>query len=218
MLGRRFLGLLVLAGVLATTAAARSSHPGNWGQTVTNAQQQLVSRYPGIASVRCVGDGSSYHFLYNNAVWWNHLFCGGRTRAGHAFELKYHQLGRDTWTITNLFGVGLAEFRTGQGGSPAPATSRFESPSGNIRCAYEAQIGVACYTLSNGLGVMLHSFDGSELLPPFSLSISPGPTLAYGQTWSVSSFRCLSETAGMRCRSTLTSHGFFINRDSRQIF
>jgi hypothetical protein len=96
--------------------------------------------------------------------------------------------------------------------------ARFQSPSGNIRCAYRNQVGIGCYTLNNGLGVVLRSFDRAYYLSAFALSIPAGPTLYYGQTWGFSSFRCSSQPAGMKCWSAVTGHGFLINRDSRRIF
>src|SRR5712691_9471220 len=81
--------------------------------------------------------------------------------------------------------------------------ARFQSPTGNIRCAYRNQVGVGCYTLNNGLGVFLRSFDRAYYLSAFSLSIPAGPTLYYGQTWGISTFRCLSLSTGMKCSSTV---------------
>jgi hypothetical protein len=95
---------------------------------------------------------------------------------------------------------------------------RFQSPTGNIRCAYADQEGVACMTLNNGLGVVLKSFDRAYYLDRGQFQPPPGRTLNYGQTWRVSSFRCVSETEGMTCWSTVTNHGFFISRSSRRVF
>jgi S1-C subfamily serine protease len=95
----------------------------------------------------------------------------------------------------------------------------FQSPSGNIRCAYEDQAGVACVTLNDGLGAVLRSFDTSYAIDdPYSFNPPPGRTIPYGQTWSVSSFRCTSRIDGMTCRSTVTGHGFFLSRDRRDLF
>ncbi len=95
----------------------------------------------------------------------------------------------------------------------------FQSPSGNIRCAYIDQVGVACMTLNNGLSVVLRSFDTSYYLNnPYQLNLPAGRPLPYGSTWSNSSFRCSSRTGGIECWSTVTGHGFFINRDTRRIY
>jgi S1-C subfamily serine protease len=94
----------------------------------------------------------------------------------------------------------------------------FQSPTGNIRCAYLSQTGVACMTLNNGLGVFLRSFDRSYYLDqPYAFNPPAGRALAYGVTWSNSSFRCSSSTEGIECWSTLTGHGFIISRDTRSI-
>jgi S1-C subfamily serine protease len=95
----------------------------------------------------------------------------------------------------------------------------FQSPSGNIRCEYLNQEGIACMTLNNGLGVLLRSFDTSYYIDkPFAFSPPAGRMLSYGDTWSNSSFRCSSSTDGVECWSTLTGHGFFISRDTRNIY
>jgi Trypsin-like peptidase domain len=95
----------------------------------------------------------------------------------------------------------------------------FQSPTGNIRCEYLNQGGVACMTENNGLGVLLRSFDKSYYIDePYVFNPPAGRTLQYGDTWSNSSFRCSSSTDGIECWSTLTGHGFFINRDTRQIY
>ena len=95
----------------------------------------------------------------------------------------------------------------------------FQSPTGNIRCEYLNQEGIACMTLHNGLGVLLRSFDTSYYLDqPYQFDPPAGRTLGYGETWNNSSFRCSSRTDGIECSSTLTGHGFFINRDTRDIY
>ncbi len=95
----------------------------------------------------------------------------------------------------------------------------FQSPTGNIRCQYLNQEGVACMTFNDGLGVLLRSFDKSYFLnEPYAFNPPPGRTLPYGATWSRSSFRCTSSTDGIECWSTLTGHGFFINRDTWNIY
>jgi S1-C subfamily serine protease len=106
--------------------------------------------------------------------------------------------------------------------TPTPTTPSqdvFQSPSGNIRCAYLNQGGVACMTLNDGLGAVLRSFDTSyNIDDPYSFNPPAGRTIPYGKTWAVSSFRCYSSTDGMECSSTVTGHGFFISRDTRRIY
>jgi len=45
----------------------------------------------------------------------------------------------------------------------------FHSPTGNIRCGYVNQAGVACITLNNRRGVLLRSFDRAYYLSAGSL-------------------------------------------------
>jgi len=99
-----------------------------------------------------------------------------------------------------------------------PAYDRFQSPTGNIRCVYVDQTGVACMTLNNGQGVYLRSFDRAYYLNRWTFHPPPGRTLAYGRTWRISSFRCHSSYEGIECWSTVTHHGFFINRTTRRTF
>jgi hypothetical protein len=94
----------------------------------------------------------------------------------------------------------------------------FRSPSGNLRCGYVDQVGVACIRMNDGRGVFLHSFDKAYYLSPWQGYLPAGRTLYYGQGWSASTFRCRSESNGVTCWSTLTHHGFFLNRSARQIF
>jgi S1-C subfamily serine protease len=108
---------------------------------------------------------------------------------------------------------------TSPGSTSASSGNLFQSPTGNIRCEYLNQEGVACMTLNDGLGVLLRSFDTSYYLTqPYQFSPPAGRTLAYGETWSRSTFRCTSSTDGIECSSTLTGHGFFISRDTSNIY
>jgi hypothetical protein len=90
----------------------------------------------------------------------------------------------------------------------------WQSPTGRIRCDYRDQVGVGCVQLDRGWGMFLHSFAGATYGYPFAIP-GPGRTLYYGQTWRASTFRCLSQSIGMKCWSTLTRHGFFISRETR---
>lgn len=115
-----------------------------------------------------------------------------------------------------LFAVLATVFITAAAADPG--YDRFQSPTGNIRCEYRAQYGVACMTLNNGYGVVLKSFDRAYYLSRFQFRPAPGRTLPYGSTWRNSTFRCESESVGIKCWSTYTGHGFLINRDTRRIF
>jgi hypothetical protein len=142
----------------------------------------------------------------------------GREASSRAFKTR---AGNVTWRIARQ------EHEKGCANVPgqAPPASispvsydNFQSPTGNIRCAYVDQRGVGCITVNNGLGVVLRSFDRAYYVGRGELQLPPGRTLHYGQTWRVSSFRCASETEGMTCWSTVTNHGFFLSRDTRRIF
>jgi|GEM_PF-3469841 len=94
----------------------------------------------------------------------------------------------------------------------AATVDLWRSPSGNIRCAYVAQSGVACYTRHNGRVAVLRSF-GNSAVGFTNRGLPAGRVLHYGQTWRRSTFRCQSRRDGMRCRSTYTGHGFHISRE-----
>ncbi len=108
--------------------------------------------------------------------------------------------------------VAVAGAGAGADQATARTTDLWRSPSGNIRCAYVDQTGVGCYTRHNQRWAFLRSF-GNSAVGYSSNTLPAGRVLYYGQTWRRSSFRCRSSTAGMRCWSTYTGHGFFISRE-----
>ena len=49
-------------------------------------------------------------------------------------------------------------------------------------------------------------------------AINPSdPVLAYGATWTVYGFSCLSQTTGLTCRNS-QGHGFSISREAQKVF
>lgn len=98
--------------------------------------------------------------------------------------------------------------------SSAGAQSRdlWQSPTGNIRCAYVDQTGVGCYTRHNGRWTLLQSF-GRSVVRYQRGGLPAGRVLPYGRTWARSTFRCTSRRDGMRCWSTYTGRGFHISRE-----
>jgi hypothetical protein len=108
--------------------------------------------------------------------------------------------------------AGLAFAGAGADQASARTVDVWQSPSGNIRCAYVDQTGVGCYTRHNQRWAFLRSFGNSAV--GYSRNTLPaGRVLRYGTTWRRSTFRCSSSTAGMRCWSTYTGRGFFISRE-----
>jgi hypothetical protein len=95
----------------------------------------------------------------------------------------------------------------------ASAAEVWQSPSGNIRCAYTNQVGVACYMRHNGRIATLRSF-GNSWVGWTRRGLPAGYVLGYGRVWRRSTFSCQSMTSGMQCRSSHTGHGFFISRES----
>lgn len=111
--------------------------------------------------------------------------------------------------------AALATVAAAAAAVPAMAadTATFQSPSGNIRCAYVSGQGVACVSRSNGRYATLRAFGTSRT--GFTSSRLPGGrTLGYGRTWRASTFSCDSTVSGVSCRSSYTGHGFFLSRES----
>ena len=151
---------------------------------------------------------------------------GSRQANGIAFAVSGRVASKllDAWKVAPQ---PLPAARCGKAAKPVVSQNNvstssqdfFQSPTGNIRCEYLNHEGIACMTQNNGLGVLLRSFDTSYYLnDPYQFNPPAGRTLPYGQTWSNSSFRCTSSTNGIECWSTLTGHGYFISRDSRNIY
>lgn len=95
-----------------------------------------------------------------------------------------------------------------------PEVEYFSSPSGNIRCRYQDQWGVECYTRNNGVRAVLRSFGNSSVSR--GGGFAAGSVVPYGASWTESTFRCVSREAGMECSSSHTGHGFTINRDGAE--
>ena len=112
--------------------------------------------------------------------------------------------------LLTLVGAG-ALFGFSASSASAAQVDLWQSPTGNIRCAYANQTGVGCYTRNNGRWAVLKSFGGSST-GRMSRGLPAGRVLGYGRTWARSTFRCRSMTSGMRCWSTYTGRGFHISR------
>lgn len=102
---------LVLAVAITVVSLPSTAQAHAWGQTVTNAQDNIYERYRGVNIVRCFGDKSGDSWVNDNSRWWTHLWCGGITRRGHRFVFKYHQRSYNGWTLTNLRGVSIYGLR-----------------------------------------------------------------------------------------------------------
>lgn len=118
--------------------------------------------------------------------------------------------------------VALAALGAGAAGgidtaSAAPSRDLFQSPTGNLRCGYVDQTGLMCYSRASGRWAVLVSFQGAGT-GRGGASLPGGRVLPYGRTWAVSTFRCRSSRAGMRCWSTYTGSGFFIDRSTAYAF
>jgi hypothetical protein len=124
---------------------------------------------------------------------------------------------------------------------PAAASTvyLFRTPTGNIGCAYSVGLdGFAAPTVRCDIRSRLHPeprppancrLDSGDSIQIFRLgpatlvchgdtAIDPSaPVLAYGHTWRRSGLTCVSQRAGLRCLNR-SGHGFFLSRQSWQIF
>ena len=124
---------------------------------------------------------------------------------------------------------------------PASASTvyLFRTPTGNIGCAYSIGLdGFAAPTVRCDIRSRLHPeprppancrLDSGDSIQIFRLgpatlvchgdtAIDPSaPVLAYGHTWRRSGLTCVSQRIGLRCFNR-SGHGFFLSRQSWQIF
>jgi hypothetical protein len=129
--------------------------------------------------------------------------------------------------------VGGAGASAGLGAANAPAY--FETPSGNIACAWFADVDKPSRTFLRceitsllrpmpkrpsscdvdwGYGLSLVSTGRTSVLCAGDMIRRAGrrAVLAYGTTWLKRGFTCRSESAGLTCRNA-AGHGFFLSRE-----
>jgi hypothetical protein len=87
--------------------------PDGWGQSITNAQQNLRNRFGGIDSTYCTGvimSGyrSDSSWIHARTRYWDKLACAGRA-GGNSFALVYDHKARASkaWTIYRLRGASI---------------------------------------------------------------------------------------------------------------
>ncbi len=100
-------------------------------------------------------------------------------------------------------------------------SNHFYSPSGNIECKWYGNNGspfIACTTFNDKYVATIgtygrwahYSDDGSWGFSEYSSHY----VLQYGQTYNAGNLRCHSGTAGMKCWSRATGHGFLLSRST----
>jgi hypothetical protein len=92
-------------------------------------------------------------------------------------------------------------------------TVGFQSPTGNIRCALDANDNtqLLCKTLNNENAVVLDTITEPDM--NYTATIPAEPTLGYDRGWSSANFYCWSKFTGVTCQSLYSTSGFEINRD-----
>jgi hypothetical protein len=120
----------------------------------------------------------------------------------------------------------------------ADASGQFASPSGNIHCVFGsspaplAMCSIRDHTFAepqaspcDGGPTPTEQFEldqGKPGIPRCDYSalasgFGPWPSLAYGQTRSIGTITCDSETSGVTCTDSSTGHFFRVSRDSYQL-
>jgi hypothetical protein len=104
----------------------------------------------------------------------------------------------------------------------APAASAggplyFRSPSGNILCTIipYSQTGCAVVSVRGAANV---SYRGRARQVRYAPANVRRSVLGYNRYYRYGGFRCDSTTAGMRCRSLATGHGFHVSRSELDLF
>ena len=109
--------------------------------------------------------------------------------------------------------------------APAAADAkirRFHTPSANIACLYSSdQPGpfLRCDVLSlNDTGFTVRRRGPARRIHITDSVVGRGRTLEYGTRAHYGPFTCRSRRVGLRCRSRVSGHGFFLNRDTQNLF
>ena len=133
----------------------------------------------------------------------------------------------------------LAALLAGASAGSASTVLLFRTPTGNIGCAYSVGLdGFAAPTvrcdirsrlrpeppppancrLDSGDSIQIFRLGPATLVCHGDTAIDPSaPVLAYGHTWRRSGLTCVSQRIGLRCFNR-SGHGFFLSRQSWQIF
>jgi len=133
-------------------------------------------------------------------------------------------------TVFAMMSVVAATFAPG---AAASADTDFQSPSGNIACHMDHDLGAVCDIASYTYAVPPHPADCPlHFGDRFMLSPGKAPvmvchgdtvrvageqTLNYGQRLSVDSISCDSEPAGMTCTDAHTGHYFQVASGSFEL-
>lgn len=140
-------------------------------------------------------------------------------------------------SIATLVVAGLLIAGCGGGGdSAAPpadeAATAFTSPDGNINCGLELDL-VRCdiaerdwepppappgCDLEFGNAISLGAGGAAELACSDDTPRAEGKPLAFGETISSGLLTCFSDRFGVTCTDAESNRGFFLSRDSYELF
>ena len=122
-------------------------------------------------------------------------------------------------TLTALCTAGLAIAALGASTGSA-AYSEFQTPSRNIRCAYQSDGGprLACFVISSRKQAWLYP-SGGEVAPLSGVDLRNarglgGRIIRYGRSWSGGPFICTSKWSGMDCWDRYTAEAVFLSHQT----
>jgi uncharacterized protein DUF6636 len=114
---------------------------------------------------------------------------------------------------------------------PEELTS-FSTPSGNIGCVMDPEF-VRCDIAERswepppapsdcevdfGQGVQISGQRRGQLVCAGDTTLGSEETLEYGQTSKVGPYRCISAEAGITCQDSRTGHGFFLSKQTYELY
>jgi len=135
----------------------------DWGTTLDGARDDLLSAYPGIARVACVGvyivglPRRESTWVDEGERYWDKALCMGRLRSGRYFDLVHDARGADRFVIYRLRKATVAELRastqrTVQPPAPSPSPAPAPQPAPQpqpptwsavlLRAAYNTAVAV----------------------------------------------------------------------------
>ena len=100
----------------------------------------------------------------------------------------------------------------------------FQTPSGQITCAYYAftdvapQIRCDLLFLNDRAAVITRSGKGRIVKVTDAVGDPKSRKLAYGTSTRFGSYTCTSRRSGLTCRSRASRHGFTVSRQSQKLF
>jgi hypothetical protein len=109
-------------------------------------------------------------------------------------------------------------------GAAQAAFKRFQTPSGQIMCAYfdpsddAPQIRCDLLFLNDRAAVVTRTGKGRIVKVTDAIGDPKSRKLAYGTSARFGVYTCTSRPSGLTCRNRSSRHGFTVSRQSRKVF